>query len=477
MRSIRGGGARRRPQVFTFRRSLALLAAMAILPIPAGAANGAARGAAPNIVLITVDTLRADHLSSYGYHLKTSPNIDKLASEGTRFEKAYTAIPLTGPAHITMLTSRYPQEHGGRINGVSHSDDARLLFLPQILRKFSYRTAAFVSAWPLVGRLTRLNAHFDRYDEDLTRTYQLLNSSRWAEDVTPKAIEWMKQNREGPFFLWVHYFDPHSPYQLREGFGKLPRSGNPQRRNDRRDPDLIRRYNSEVAYTDHYIGKLMAAVDQQAGRESTLVVLTADHGESLGEHGYVGHGRRLYESIVRVPLIVRWPGVVKAGQVARGRVSLVDLTPTIVDVTLRRSHPDLELPVPLGGQGFGAALAGGPPMEERTIRYLTFAGKKGFVPRFLSFLWTHLDDRPLWVGQLTGNRKVLWSPQGESMEIFDLGADPYEKAPAKPKRTTRIYEGETARLQHWYDFTSGASGENRMTSQDIEALKSLGYLQ
>jgi choline-sulfatase len=167
----------------------------------------------PNVLLITVDTLRADHLSSYGYHLKTSPYIDKLAQEGARFDRVYTAIPLTGPAHLSLFTSRYPQEHGARRNGVAMASEGAPIAFPQLLRATGYRNAAFISAWPLTARLTGLDAWFDHYDENLTRKYQLFNSSRWAEDVTPPAIDWMKRNGAAhePFFLWVHYFDPHSP--------------------------------------------------------------------------------------------------------------------------------------------------------------------------------------------------------------------------------------------------------------------------
>jgi arylsulfatase A-like enzyme len=441
------------------------------------AASAAGEPGTPNVILITIDTLRADHLSCYGYHLRTSPNIDKLATEGTRFEKAYTPIPQTGPAHISLLTSRYPQEHGGRINGVAYAESARLIFLPQILRKFGYRTAAFVSSWPLIGRLTHLNEHFDLYDEDLNRRYQLVNSSRWAEDVTPRALEWLNANSKSPFFLWIHYFDPHSPYDLREGFSKLPPSGNQQRRRDKRDRTLVQAYDSEIAYTDHHVGRLLAALDKLNLRDSSLVVLTADHGESLGEHGYVGHGRRLDESIVRVPLIIRWPGIVKAGKTVSAKVSLLDLTPSIVNLAVKRNKADLELPVPLGGRSFARALEGAGRFEDQTIRYLTFAGKKGLFPKFLSFLWTSLDERPLWIGQVTGNRKVVWSPQNDSMEVYDLAVDPFQLSPTKLKRESRIYETEMARLQHWYESTSGATGTSKMTSEDVEALKSLGYLQ
>ena len=293
----------------------------------------------PNVLLITVDTLRADHLSSYGYPILTSPYIDGLAAEGVRFASNYTAIPLTGPSHLTMLTGRYPQEMGVLRNGVSPSSKAAIAPLPEILKKSGYLRAAFVSGWPLTSHLTHLDRWFDHFDEELGRRYQLFNSSRYAEDVNPPVLKWLRTHGKGkkPFFLWVHYFDPHSPYLDREYFHPKPRAGAgtlPQASNDQDTAERIRDYDSEIYYTDHYIGQVLDEVDRLGLKDSTLVVFTADHGESLGEHGYVGHGRHLYEGIVHTPFIMRLPGKIPAGRVIRTPVSAVDLTPTILDTVL-----------------------------------------------------------------------------------------------------------------------------------------------
>jgi arylsulfatase A-like enzyme len=434
----------------------------------------------PNVLLITVDTLRADHLSCYGYHLKTTPNIDRLASKGVRFDRAYTPIPLTGPAHFSLLTSRYPQEHGARINGVAHREDARLLFLPQILRKFGYRNAAFISAWPLTSRLTHLDTWFDHYDEDLVRTYQVFSSSRHAEDVTPRAIEWLEANDDRPFFLWVHYFDPHSPYELREKFAKLEGNGdwvNGSAEVDEETRERVRNYDSEVAHADDYIGRLLGVVDELKLRQSTLVVLAADHGESLGEHDYVGHGRHLYENIVRVPLMFRFPGVVEAGKVVEERVSLLDVTPTILELTVKRATGDLQLPVPFAGRSLAPHLNGDSSLSEQTIRYVTYAGKKGFMPRWFSFLWVSHGDLPLRIGHAIGPRKVIWTPEDKSLEIFDVSRDPLELSPIAPRTKTSPYKLETTRLKRWYKSTAGRASEVKMTEQDIKVLRSLGYIQ
>ena len=177
-----------------------LFVGLCIAVFAAGSLPAVAQEKLPNVVFITVDTLRSDHLSSWGYHLKTSPNIDQLASEGMRYENAYTVTTRTAPSHYSMFTSRYPQEHGAKLNGFAIPETSKFLFLPQIFRKHGYKNGAFVSAWVLSSRLTKLDRFFDVYDEDLSRKYQMINSMRWAEDVAPRAISWMQQNKDNPSF-------------------------------------------------------------------------------------------------------------------------------------------------------------------------------------------------------------------------------------------------------------------------------------
>ena len=459
---------------------------MALLLLPALAAGFLSPAAAqsqplPNVLLITVDTLRADHLSCYGYHLRTSPHIDALAAEGVRFTRATTVIPLTGPAHISLFTSRYPQEHGARINGLAANEKAKLLFLPQILRGAGYRTAAFVSAWPLNSRLTHLDRWFDHYDEDLPRTYQMFNSQRYAEDVGPRAIDWLKQSAGRPFFLWVHFFDPHSPYDQRDDFinpRRIEESGSRAPQLDSDDArERVRVYDSEIGYCDHWIGKILDTLDAAGLRSETLVVLTADHGESLGEHDYVGHGQQLYQPIVHIPLIFRFPGRVAEGKTVDTGVSILDLAPTIIDLTVRPRQPDFKLPFPLGGRSFAASLNGAPAPREKLVRYVTFGAKKGWMPKFLMELFVDLDGLPMKMGQTLGDRKVIWSPGEEKLEVFDLGSDPLELNGTLPKRRSPLFRTESNRLLRWFHQTAGAGGEDTMTEKDIEVLRSLGYIQ
>jgi arylsulfatase A-like enzyme len=436
--------------------------------------------AAPNILLITVDTLRADHLSCYGYGWKTSPNIDQLAREGTLFSNAYTPIPLTGPAHFSLFTSRYPQEHGAVRNGIAMSSEQQFVALPQLLRANGYKTAGFISGWPLTGRLTQLDKWFDHFDETLNRKFQLFNSSRWAEDVTPPAIEWLKDNARGskPFFAWIHYFDPHSPYDFRKHFADLTRSGNsvPAESADAETRERVRAYDTEIAYMDWYLGKVLKVLDELKVADSTIVVLTADHGESLGEHDYVGHGRHLYEDIVRVPLIIRWPGKVKAGNTVATPVSLLDIAPTVYDLTVRQTVKQ-KVPLTFAGKSLAPALTGESKLARRRIYNLTFPGKKGFAPGWLSWLWINGKDAPLRYGFVDGTSKFIWSPEEETLVAYDLTRDPNENSPTIMRAGADRYATETARLTSWFSRTASASSEQVVSKRDLEVLKSLGYVQ
>jgi arylsulfatase A-like enzyme len=436
----------------------------------------------PNVLLITVDTLRADHLSAYGYHTKTSPHIDGLAAEGVRVERAYTTIPLTGPSHLSMLTGRYPQEIGVLRNGIGPSDHAAMAPLPVVLKKHHYRRAAFISAWPLTSRLTHLDRWFDHFDEDLERRYQLFNSSRYAEDVNPRAVKWLRAHAKGkrPFFLWVHYFDPHSPYILREYFEPKTLKGIASAADHWRDDELPERmhdYDSEIYYTDHYIGQLLTELDRLGLKDSTLVVLTSDHGESLGEHDYVGHGRHLYENILHVPLIFRLPGKIVAGRVIHTPVSLVDLAPTILDVALGDWSREKDRALIFSGRSYAEALEGPSEPAERRIYFATFAGKKGFMPNWLSWIWIQDDDFPLAVGHTDGATKLVWRPEDRHLRVEDTAKDPLETKPKLLKAGTDRYKVETAALKRWFSTTHRRGNDEALSAHDREVLKSLGYAQ
>ncbi len=434
----------------------------------------------PHVLLITVDTLRADHLASYGYHKRTSPAMDKLAEEGVRFDRAYAAIPMTGPSHFSMFTGRYPQEHGARINGVSLPDNTKWITVPQVLRRFGYKSAAFVSAWPLVGRLTRLDRHFDHYDEEMTRSYQLVHSMRWAEDVTRPAIRWLDEHKdEENIFLWVHYFDPHEPYNLRDEFADPEIVGELDSKRAPRNAEVanrIRRYDSEIGYADYHIGRLLAQLERHGLADNTLVVLVSDHGEGLGEHGFVGHGRWLYESTVRVPWIMRLPGTIPPGTVVTNNVSTMDLAPTLLDIAVPEFRSEGQITFSFAGQSQVAAITTQAKAEPRSIHFVSFDGKKGFAPSWLSWIWKPNVGLPYRMGKLDGLVKMIWTPVDSVFEMFDLASDPFETGPQTLAEHDQRYQFEEAAFERWFESTDLAESEARLGKRDIEILESLGYI-
>jgi arylsulfatase A-like enzyme len=463
----------------SWRITSALVAVLLAIVIVPGETTERPRGLTlPNILLVTIDTLRADHLSSYGYHWQTSPAIDRLASEGVRFDRAYSVIPLTGPSHFSIFTGRYPQEHGARINGVAVPEATKWVFLPQILQKLGYTNVAYVSAWPLTSHLTRLDRWFEVYDEDLTRKYQVFNSSRYAEDVLPRAVSWLNQNNaKSPFFMWVHFFDPHSPYSWREAFGSPKPSGHKRPGMAWRSSSLrqrIKNYDSEISYTDHHVGKLLEAIDRNGLRESTLVILTSDHGEGLGEKGYVGHGRRLYESILRVPLIMRFPNRIPEGKVIRENVSLLDVTPTVLGLVTGSGSTDHKS---FAGLNLVPAIERGERMPRRPVRSVTFGGKKGWTPGWLSWIWTNQDRMPLRLARLDGHTKWVWSPRENRLFMVETDKDPFDLTPQLLHDRSKPYEEITSELKHWFLTTDVAEAQTTSSRRDEDILRSLGYTQ
>ncbi len=467
-----------RPQGGLRVRCLFLAGVAFVLTLPGQAT--AAEPARPNVLLITIDTLRADHLSSYGYHLLTTPRLDRLAAEGVRFERAYTAIPLTGPSHISLLTGRYPQEHGGKVNGQPLAEDPRLVTLAQILQSNNYRTAAYVSAWPLKKRLTRLDRGFEIYDQEFNRQYQLFNSYRSAEDVTPLAIRWMQERAKDsprePFFLWAHYFDPHKPYHLREEFSHLkPNPGGTYQPAplNKKMADRIRRYDTEIAYTDHHIGKLLDELETLGLRESTLIIVVADHGESLGERGYVGHGRQLYDNIVRVPLILSYPATIPSGRVVHQHVSLLDVMPTVLDLL------GIDFPLSLQGKTLKPFFEDPSRQRAGATYFVTFAGKNWEAPRWLSWMW-YVDSRdrlPLKMGWVLEEQKIIWTPRSNKVEVFDVAKDQKEIEPVFLGKTKDRYQRQVNQLLAWFKATAIYRDEpSPLKKKDIEILKSLGYV-
>jgi arylsulfatase A-like enzyme len=435
----------------------------------------------PNVVLITIDTLRADHLSSYGYRLRTSPHIDQLAGEGTLFQNAYCPIPLTGPSHISLMTSLFPQEHGATINGMHMSTKPRPIMLAQILHRLGYKTAAFVSAWPLKRKMTGLGRGFGVYNQKFTYRYKLVNAARTAPEVGTAARRWIKRHAHSTFFLWLHYFDPHEPYVLHPEFAHLSPAGGashaPAWAVSAPSPEMgqrIQAYDSEIAFADRDLGETLGLLEELGLKDRTLIVLAADHGESLGENDYVGHGDHIYQEIVHVPLIMSYGNVIPRGKTLAENVSLVDVMPTILD------YVGIRVKLAVEGSSLKPTIeASGPPPPERRVYFLTYREPPLLPPNWISWIWTWAKRKmtPAEVGFVQGHLKVV-SVGGEPPGIYDLQDGFSQEIPLAPD-DIRAAQAQNyhSRLAAWFDRTNrGLTPQGQLSEQDVEMLKSLGYV-
>jgi arylsulfatase A-like enzyme/Flp pilus assembly protein TadD len=283
----------------------------------------AAGKAGPNLVVVTIDTLRADHLACYGYDRIKTPNIDQLARTGVRFANAFTPVPITLPAHTALMTGQYPMSTGIRdFSGNKLTTGA--MTLARVLQGHGYSTAAFIGSAALDSRFG-LNQGFDTYYDNFnlghTREIHLDEIERRGDQVVDLALKWLESHRQKPFFIWVHLYDPHAPYDPPEPYARLYRG---------------HLYDGEIAFADAQVGRLFAYLKQQHLYDNSIVVLASDHGESLGEHGEKTHGFFIYNATLHVALIVRIPG--DPPRVVQQGVSLVDVMPTILQA-LRISRP------------------------------------------------------------------------------------------------------------------------------------------
>lgn len=291
-----------------------ILFACGVLALLGGAAAAQER---PNVLLVTIDTLRADRVGAYGDGGARTPAMDRLAREGVLVEDAVVQVPQTRPSHASILTGRQPYEHGLRDNA-SPPLKAGTPTLATVLRAAGYHTAAFIAAYP-VSRPSGLDQGFDVYDDPFGGGAQTTSRhgamERPAGAVVDAALGWLQRPRNRPFLAWVHLFDPHHPYEPPAPYRRA------------RSP-----YDGEVSYADAQVGRLLAWLERAALRPRTLVVVTSDHGEGLGDHGEEEHLFFVYDSTLRVPLLMSWPGRLPAGARVSGQFRSVDLLPTLLDL-------------------------------------------------------------------------------------------------------------------------------------------------
>lgn len=409
-----------------------------------------------NLLLITLDTLRADRLGSYGHAAAQTPHLDRLAARGARFSQATTVTPLTLPAHSSLMTGTFPVYHGVRDNGGYYLDDTHQT-LAEILQQAGWRTGGFVGAFVLDARWGIAQGFEHFFDDfDLTRFDNAASMDaiqRPGNEVVDRALAWLTADgdtvgekpsrqapRDQPFFAWVHLYDPHAPYAAPEPY----RSRFPATRSGA--------YDAEIAATDAQVGRLLDHLEQTGQLDDTLVIVLGDHGEMLGEHGEITHGFFVYEAATRIPLIVAGPGI--APRVVDQQVRMVDVLPTIL-ARLRLASPEA-----VQGTDLSTLLAGG---RQRLV-----ALSESWFPRH-HYGWSELSAIQ------DGRFKLIRAPR---MELYDLGQDPGETtnlAASDPERVAAM-EATLLRLLGELRGTATNQAPQAIDAETTARLEALGYL-
>lgn len=395
-----------------------------------------------NVVLITVDTLRADHLGCYGYQKIKTPNIDALAAEGARFERAFAVVPVTLPSHTTMLTGTYPMLSGMH-DFSANKLSAEQPTLASVLKGAGYATGAAIGAAVLDSRFG-LNQGFDFYYDhfDFSRLDEanLDAMERPGNEVADVALDWLSKNGQKKFFLWMHLYDPHFPYTPPEPY-KTQYAG--------------RLYDGEIAFADAQIGRLVRLLKDRGIYQNTVIVLAGDHGEGLGEHGEKTHGFFIYNSTMHVPLVMRVPGV--AARTVAEPVSLVDVMPTILAALA------VAAPAQVQGKSLLAKVRG---ETDTTSRDRSVYGET-FLPR-IHFNWSEL--------RAAENAKYHFI-DAPKPELYDVTADPGESHNllAEKKAVGDEMRAKLAGLIREYGAGRELAEKTGLDPALVERLKSLGY--
>ncbi len=398
-----------------------------------------------NVVLITLDTLRADHLGCYGHKKIETPNIDKIAREGITFVNAYTPVPVTLPSHTSIFTGLYPLYHGVRNNGTFKAND-ELETLTEILKRNNYQTAAFIGAFVLDSRYG-LDQGFDYYDDYLKKdpnAMLMMYNERSAEEVINSASKWVEQKGENPFFLWLHCFDPHAPYEPPAPFHTNYQG---------------RLYQGEIAYVDWALGGFFSLLREKDLLEKTLIIITSDHGEGLGEHAEKTHAIFIYDSTLHVPLIMRFPGKNFANLKVSENASIIDIMPTILDF--------LHINRPSQSSFHGISLMDTIGENKKPLKREILC--ETYYP-YYNHNWSPLE------GLRTDKWKFIKAPRSE---LYDLENDPRESDnlfSGKPKVVKQLEERMNQLQKKSVSEFETTSAHLVMDQDTRERLKSLGYI-
>ena len=413
-----------------------LVATAMLISLCLAAALAAASGP-PNVLFVTIDTLRGDRVGAYGYAAAATPALDRLAREGVLVEDAVVQVPQTRPSHASLFTGRQPYEHGIRDN-FSPPLEARLPTLAAVLARQGYATGGFIGAYP-VSRDSGLDRGFSVYDDPFSGKgpgRQEARSERRAAEVVDAALRWLAEPHGGPFFAWVHLFDPHAPYEPPPPY---------------RERFASRLYDGEIAYADAQLARLLEWLDRAQLRDSTLVVVTSDHGEGLGDHGEEEHLFFVYDSTLRVPLVLRWPGQIRAGSRVAGQCRSVDLLPTLLDL----------LGVPAiatsGASRAGQIRTGGRIPDNESYAESLYAQ-------------LHYGYAPLRALRAEG-WKYIEAPRAE---LFQLRTDPQESRNRLDDRS-QVAAAMSARL-HQYATDKPVAAQAAADPAASEKLAALGYV-
>ena len=500
--------ARRALSVAAVLLALVVVASVAVAPrLRIGEQNGT--DGRINVLLITVDTLRADHVGCYGSGTARTPNVDRLAEEGVLFENTASPMPLTNPSHTSILTGLRPAEHGVTLNTPRPLREG-VTTLPALLGREGYRTAAFVSGFTLRGEICRLRDEFEVYDDDMSPVRLIPDlvanhalarlalgllrpggaagrstiGERSASRVVDAAGRWLGLNADAPFFLWVHLFDPHGPYEppapydrlydpeyegaANGSWGALPqeeRLAMIERPEDLAHVSAL--YAGEVSFADAGVGRLLATVARLGLTERTLIVFTSDHGESLTEHDYYfDHSVCLYDPSLMVPLIIRFPGAEFAGTTREELVEIGDVCPTVAEF-LRVDAP----PTP-GASSLVGLCAGIPddghddPVISVVFRGEIVGGKSLLSVRTRSHKYVRTSA---WFADL----RVV----GEAEEFYDLSLDPGELSNVVGEPSPALDRLRAIAAEHWEAWRPDEPGPAAsIPARTRETLRSLGYL-
>ncbi len=456
--------------------AMALIVGQASWPGSAAGAPGITAAARfttrpTNVVLVSIDSLRADHLHSYGYHRETSPTLDRLAAEGARFATAYSVSSWTLPSHATMLTGLYPFSHGAIES--THRISPRAPTLAAELRRTGFATAGFVS-YEFLRRRYGFDVGFDLYDDFTTDldTEAAERTARTGPLLNEQILPWIDAHRGRPFFLFVHYFDVHwdydppAPYDTMfdanyEGPNLRPyldnpaiHRGMPQRHLDH----LIALYDGEIRFTDDVLRQVVESLERSGILDDTLLIVTADHGDEFFEHGDIGHAKTLYDEVIRIPLIIHWPRGIAAGRSIDVPVSLVDLAPTVYELLGLDAPPGLE------GESLVPLLVG----AERPAKPV----------------YAHLSARKRnhnWAMVRHGSTKYLQHLGKPHAELYDVTADTREQRNRfATARERPAVDALFAWLQEeWTDYRHLSRGEHQIVVDDHNTakLRALGYVE